>query len=65
LNETEPGNGAGQDKILQQVEAVLVDCRANPMRRQVPDLRGELIANIVADLADPNLLPIVSKWCEP
>src|SRR6202047_44126 len=42
LHKAETRNGPGHDQVLQQIEAVLVDGRANPMRGQIPDLRGPL-----------------------
>src|SRR5437667_5435998 len=58
LHKAEARNGPGHDQVLQQIEAVLVDGRANSMRGQIPDLRGQLDADVAADLAHPDLLPL-------
>src|SRR6202140_1670777 len=65
LHKSEARNGPGHDQILQQIEAVLVDGRANSMRGQIPDLRGQLDADVAADLAHPDLLPTDGERSEP
>src|ERR1700676_59049 len=65
LHKAEARNGPGHDQVLQQIETVLVDGRANSMRRQIPDLRGQLDADVAADLAHPNLLPTDRERSEP
>jgi hypothetical protein len=65
LHKAEARNGPGHDQILQQIEAVLVDGRANSMRGQIPDLRGQLDADVAADLAHPDLLPTDGERSEP
>ena len=63
--EAEARNGPGHNEILQQIVAVLIERRTNSMSRQVPGLRGQLDADVAADLTDPYPQPIDCKGRQP
>jgi hypothetical protein len=64
-DKTKARNSPGHDQILQQIEAVLIHFGANAMSRQIPGLRGQLNADVAADLANPHPLSVNRKRCEP
>ena len=63
--EAEARNGPGHNQILQQIVAVLIERRTNSMSRQVPGLRGQLDADVAADLTDPYSQPIDREGRQP
>src|SRR4029077_899028 len=62
---TKARDSPGHDQVLQQIEAVLIHFGANAMSRQIPGLRGQLNADVAADLANPHPLSVNRERCQP